>query len=265
MPSVTSRDGTTIAYEQTGDGQPLILVDGAWCHRGFGPNVKLPALLAARFSVIHYDRRGRGESGDTPPYAVQREVEDLQAVIGAAGGSACVYGISSGGALTLEAAKHLSGIERIALYELPFVVDDTRPPMPDDLTAHLNELVARDRRGEVVKYFMRSVVDLPTVVLALMRVSPAWAKLKSVAHTAPYDAEILGDTGQGQPLPRERWSSIEVPTLVAAGAKSPRWLRNAMEALADVLPNASHRLLDRQTHVVKPKALAPVLTEFFGR
>jgi pimeloyl-ACP methyl ester carboxylesterase len=265
MPTATSADGTRIAFEVVGDGQPLILVDGAWGHMGFGPNVKLPALLAHRFRVIRYDRRGRGGSGDTSRYEVTQEIEDLEALVDLVGGSAYVYGISSGGALALAAAERLGGIDRIAVYEIPFVVDSTRAPMPQDFAAHLERLIADDRRSEAVRYFMRSGVELPAALVALMRVSPAWSKLKAVAHTAPYDAAIIGNLGTGRPLPRDRWSSVTAPTLVMAGGKSPAWLRNAMQALAAVLPNAEHRVLEGQTHVVKPKALAPVLEAFFGR
>ena len=265
MPTVSSTDGTQIAYDRVGAGRPLILVDGAWGHRSFGPNVKLPPLLADRFSVIHFDRRGRGGSGDTPPWTVEREIEDLEAIIDVAGGAADVYGISSGGALTLAAAERLPGIERVAVYEVPFVVDSSRPPMPTDFVSNLRRLAADGRRGDAVKYFMLEGVGLPRPLVALMRFSPAWCKLKSVAHTVPYDAALIGDLGGGRPLPRDRWRAVTQPALVAAGGKSPPWLRNATEALADVLPNAEHRVLDGQTHFVKPKAIAPALEAFFGR
>ena len=262
---VVSRDGTRIAYTRIGRGEPLILVDGALNDRSLpgAPNTKLAATLSSQFTVFTYDRRGRGESGDTLPYAVQREVEDLGAIIETAGGSAFVYGISSGGALALEAATQLSSIKRLALYELPFVADDSRTPIPPDFPAHLGELAEGQRRAQALRYFFTVGIGLPRVMVAMMRLLPVWSKLKALAHTLPYDAQLIGEAGGGGPLPAHRWASVTVPTLVIAGAKSPAWMRNAMRSLAGVLPNADHRELHGQTHIVKPKALAPVLGEFF--
>ena len=262
---VTSKDGTEIAYTRAGAGPPLILVDGALCDRAMGPNAKLASHLSSRFTVFTYDRRGRGESGDRAPYGVEREIEDLEAVIEAAGGSADVYGISSGGALALEAATRLSSISRLALYELPYVVDDSRRPIPSNWAGHLAEMAATDQRADAVRYFLRDCVGVPRVVVGLMRFMPAWPKLKAVAHTLPYDARIVGDLGRGAPLPAERWADATVPALVVAGGKSPASMKNAMRALADVLPSARYQTLAGQTHVVKPARLAPVLSEFFTR
>jgi pimeloyl-ACP methyl ester carboxylesterase len=263
--TVISRDGTSIAYSRAGDGEPVVLVDGALNDRALnGPNPRLARVLATQFTVFTYDRRGRGESGDTPPYTVERETEDLQAIIDAAGGSACVYGISSGGALALEAANRLSSIRRLALYELPFVTDDSRRPVPVDFAAHLTALIAADRRADALRYFFTAGVALPGAVVALMRLMPAWSKLKALATSLPYDAQIIAGTGSGGPLPAGRWSNVTVPTLVIAGGKSPAWMLGSMRDLADALPNATHRTLERQTHIVKPKALAPVLSEFFS-
>ena len=261
---VTSKDGTKIAFDRSGEGPPVILVGGAFNTRSFGPNGGLAALLAERFTVINYDRRGRGDSGDTAPYSVEREIEDIEALIGAAGGSAHVFGISSGAALAVEAANHGLGMEKLALYEAPFVVDDSRPPVPNDYLERLEGLVASGRRGDTVRLFMREGVGLPAVFVALMRLMPAWSKLKAVAHTVVYDAAIVDEYQKGRPLPAGRWASVTVPTLVAVGGKSPAWMRHAMRALADVLPNARHRTLAGQTHIVKPGALAPALVEFFG-
>ena len=263
MEQVTSKDGTKIAFDRSGEGPPVILVGGALNTRSFGPNGSLAPLLAERFTVINYDRRGRGESGDTQPWAAEREVEDIEVLIGAAGGSACVFGISSGAALALEAANRGLAIEKLALYEAPFVVDDDRAPVPDDYLRRLGNLVASDRRGDALRLFMREGVGLPAVFVAMMRFMPAWSKLKAVAHTLPYDAAIVYDYQKGQPLPEGRWASATMPTLVAVGGKSPAWMRNAMGELADVLPNARHHTLEGQTHIVKAEALVPVLVEFF--
>jgi pimeloyl-ACP methyl ester carboxylesterase len=246
-------------------GPPLILVGGALNTRSFGPNGSLAPILAERFTVINYDRRGRGASGDTRPWDLQREVEDIDALIQVAGGSVYLYGISSGAALALEAANRGLAIEKLALYEAPFIVDDSRPPLADDYLTRLQRLAASDRQGDAIRLFMREGVGLPAVVVAMMRFMPAWSKLKAVAHTLPYDAAIVYDYQKGRPLPPEQWSSATMPTLVSAGGKSPDGMRNAMRELAGVLPNAKYHTLDGQTHIVKAEALAPVLVEFFER
>ena len=207
--------------------------------------------------MINYDRRGRGESTDTAPYSVEREIEDIEALIEEAGGSAHVFGISSGAALALEAANRGLAIEKLALYEAPFIVDDSRAPVPDDYLERLEGLVASDRRGDAIRLFMRQGVGLPAVFVAMMRIMPAWSKLKAVAPTVVYDAAIVDDYQKGRPLPSDRWTSVTMPTLVAVGGKSPDWMRNGMRALADVLPNARHSTLEGQTHIVKARSPRP--------
>jgi pimeloyl-ACP methyl ester carboxylesterase len=261
--TVTSKDGTPVAFTRAGRGTPVILVDGALCYRASGPSGPLATALAEHFTVFTYDRRGRGQSGDTLPYAVDREVEDLEALIAEAGGSADVYGISSGAALALEAAHRGAAIRRLALYEAPFIVDASRPPIPPDYGSRQDALLAAGRRGDAVRLFMRQV-GLPRVVVALMRLLPAWRKLTSVAHTLPYDRAVLGDTQAGAPLAAGRWAGATMPVLAIVGGKSPTWMKHAMRALADVLPGAEHRVLAGQTHMVKAKALAPVLAGFFA-
>ena len=262
MQTVQSRDGTTIAFDRFGDGPPVILVDGALCYRESGGSRKLAASLAPHFTVYAYDRRGRGESGDTAPYAVEREVEDVEALIEDAGGSADLYGISSGAVLALEAANRGVGVENLVLYEPPLIVDDSRPPLPPDYAANLDEVLAADRRDDAVRLFLREV-GVPGIALALMRFIPAWSKLKSVAHTLPYDFAILDGLQAGNPLPDSRWDAVTVPALVLVGGKSPAWLHHGTQALADVLADARHRVLEGQTHMVKADALAPALEEFF--
>jgi pimeloyl-ACP methyl ester carboxylesterase len=263
MPAVTSADGTTIAYETIGSGPPLILVDGALGYRALGFSGKLAEELAAGYTVYTYDRRGRGESGDTQPYAVDREVEDIAALIEEAGGSAHLYGISSGAALALEAANQGLPIERLALYEIPFVLDDTREPMDPDYLPNVERAIAAGKPGDAVKHFMR-LVGVPGPFVAVMPLMPMWKKLKASAHTLPYDKAALGDTGSGRPLPADRTSGVTVPTLAIAGGKSPEWLRNSMVAVANAIPTAEYRTLEGQTHNVKAKVLAPVLAQFFA-
>lgn len=263
MNKIVSKDGTSIAYDKAGEGPPVILIDGALCSRKFGPMGQMAERLARRFTVFTYDRRGRGDSGDTAPYAVDREVEDINALIREAGGSAFVFGISSGAALALEAANRGLSIRKLALYEAPFIVDDTRPPLPDDFLAGLKALVAADRRGDAVRLFMK-LVGVPGVMIAVMRFMPPWSKLKAVAHTLPYDITIVAPNQAGKPLSKTRWSSLTAPTLVLDGGKSPAWMRNGMRQLSEILPNARYRTLEGQTHMVKPDVVVPVLVEFFS-
>lgn len=265
MKKVISKDGTPIAYEQLGKGQPIILVDGALCYRSFGPMPKLAPLLADHFTVVYYDRRGRGDSGDTAPYAIEREVEDLQAIIDALSEPVYIYGISSGAALALHAANKLN-IKKLALYEPPFLLDNSLPPRSEDYLEQLAELLASDRRGDMVKLFMKTV-GVPGVFIAIMQLMPMWPKLKAVAHTLIYDFTILGDTGSGKPFSSELAkliTSIKAPTLMIAGGKSPQWLHHSVKTVANTIPGAKIRVLEGQTHNVKPEALSPMLMDFFS-
>ena len=259
MPTVSSADGTVIAYERTGSGPALVLVDGALCHRAAGPMRPLAALLRERFTVHTYDRRGRGESSDTMPYAVAREVEDLQALIGEAGGEAYVYGISSGAALALAAAAAGLPITKLALYEPPFMAEVEDGARIKEYTERLGELLDAGRAGDAVELFMTNV-GVPAPAVAGIRAQPGWAALEAIAPTLAYDDQVLGDGG----VPRDLAGAITIPALVLAGAASPQSLQQAAKATADALPAAGHRTLDGQTHDVAPDALAPVLAAFFA-
>jgi pimeloyl-ACP methyl ester carboxylesterase len=262
METTHSTDGTTIAFDRTGAGPALIFVGGGLSTRlAAGP---LAALLAPHFSVFSYDRRGRGDSGDTPPYAVKREIEDLAAVIAAAGGSAGVYGHSSGAVLTLEAAARGLAITRLALYEPPCIVDHSRPLPPPDVLAQLSTLLAAGRRGDAVELFFTQAVFMPAGAVAQMRQSPAWPAMEAAAHTLLYDMAITADFLNGDPAPVARWASVTLPALVIDGGASPAWIRHAAELLARTLPEAQHRTLPDQTHGADPRVLAPVLEEFFS-
>jgi pimeloyl-ACP methyl ester carboxylesterase len=258
---VLSKDGTAIAFDRIGQGSSVILVDGALCYRGMGQSGQLAKLMAQHLTVFTYDRRGRGVSGDTAPYAVEREIEDIAALLSEAGGAAFVWGMSSGAVLALEAANRLSGIKKLALYEAPFIVDDSRGTTEDDWI-RIGEAIVADRRSDAVKLFLKSV-GVPRFFRALMRLMPIWSKLKAIAHTLPYDGAIVKGSQRGKPLPTSRWASVTVPTLVMDGGNSPSWMRHANRALASVLPNARYRTLEGQTHMLKPKAHAPMLVEFF--
>jgi pimeloyl-ACP methyl ester carboxylesterase len=264
MKILYSNDGTVIAYEKAGSGPPLILVDGALCSRTNGPNGPLAVLLKQHFTVFTYDRRGRGDSGNHKTYDVEREIEDLSALIQVAGGSAFLYGISSGAALVLEAANRLSSIKKLALYEAPFVVDKSREPVPAGYLEQMEAFLASNNRSAAIKLFMRKGVGVPALIVALMPLMPAWSKLKAVAHTLPYDTLLTIDHQKGMTSTLNRWSTISVPTLVMVGGKSPAWMCNAMQSLAGVLPNSRLETLEGQTHIIKPAALVPVLRKYFS-
>lgn len=256
MEKVTSRDGTSIAFERTGDGPPVILVGGGSTDRT--DNAPLAEFLAPHLTVFNYDRRGRGDSGDTPPYAVEREVEDIDVLITEAGGSAFVYGTSSGAALALEAAAGGLPITKLALWEPPFILDESRRP-PADQVERYNDFVAAGRRGDAVEYFMSKVVGMPPEFIAEARTQPWWAATEALAHTLAYDATIMGDYS----LPTRRAASIKIPTLVIAGGSDFPWMRETAQALADALPDGQTRPLEGQGHDVDPAVLAPALVEFF--
>jgi pimeloyl-ACP methyl ester carboxylesterase len=261
MQKAISKDGTPIAFDKTGHGPVIIMVNGALGDRSAA--VSLTPLLSPHFTVLAYDRRGRGDSGDTPPYAVQREVEDIEALIQAAGGSAFVYGHSSGAVLALEAAARISTITKLALYEPPFILDDSRAPVPKTYVAHLNKLIAARQRGAAVEFFMTDAVGVPAEIVAQMRQSPMWPGMEKMAHTLAYDGLIMGNNMAGHPLQAEHWTSLTIPVLVMAGGASEPWAHHATQSLANVLPNAQHRTLADQTHNVNPAILAPILAEFF--
>ena len=263
MDKVISKDGTPIAVDRLGSGPALILVDGAMCSRGFGPMPPLARELASRFTVYHYDRRGRGDSGNGAAYDVQREIEDLDAVLQHAGGSAMVFGISSGAALAGEAVRQLRGIRRLALYEAPYVVDGTHEPLPPEFIAETKAFVASGHRSAAVKKFMR-YVGTPAIAVFVMSLLPFWKKFTAIAHTLSNDLEIIAPHHQGKPFPPGKWSMVTLPVLVMAGGKSPAYMQNSMKAWADAFPNAVHQTLAGQTHMVKQDVLAPALIGFFA-
>lgn len=257
METVTSRDGTTIAFDRMGEGAPVILVSGGSVDRS--SNAQLAALLTADFTVLNYDRRGRGPSGDTPPYAVQREIEDIDAVIAAAGGPAHLYGTSSGAALALEAAASGSSITKLALWEPPYILDENNRP-PADQVEQYERMLAEGRRGDAAQYFMEKVVGMPPEFVADARSAPWWPAQEALAHTLPYDATIMGDYS----LPSARAAKVTAPTLVIDGGGSFGFMAETADALADLLPHGQRRTLAGQEHNVDPAVLAPVLREFFA-
>jgi pimeloyl-ACP methyl ester carboxylesterase len=257
-----SRDGTTIAFTKRGSGPPLIIVDGAFCYRENGPATELASLLAERFTVFTYDRRGRGESSDTAPYRVEREIDDLQALARETGATPFVVGISSGGALILQAVASGIGAKKIALYEPPYLEDGKAPRSFEDAKDRLQSFISAGDRSGAVRFFMTDVYGAPRAfVVAMPFLMPnAWKRNKLVVHTVVYDLTILGDRS----VLNERSSSIAVPTLVIGGEKSPKALRDAVANVANALPNGRSRFLSGQDHNISSQALAPVLFEYFG-
>ena len=258
MGRVTSKDGTAIAFDRVGKGPPLILVDGALCSRAFGPTPKLAPLLADQFTVYAYDRRGRGESGDTAPYAKDRELDDLAALLATAGGSAALLGLSSGGALALEAAAAGLPVTGVAAYEPPYVEPDGETRGREH-PLRLQELLAAGDRGGAVKYFMRAMVGVPAPFVVMMRLMPGlWRKLKAVGHTLPYDCAVMGDFT----VPTRRLAQVSVPALVMHGSKTDARLKRAASAVAGAVPGARSKTLDGQTHNVSAAVLAPIVVDF---
>jgi pimeloyl-ACP methyl ester carboxylesterase len=257
MQTVKSKDGTTIAFDQLGQGAPVILIGGGPTDRS--ANAPLAALLAAQFTVINYDRRGHGDSGDNPPYAVDREIEDLEALIAEAGGSANVYGTSSGAAFAIEAAARGLNIRKLALWEPPFITDNSRPPVPADYKAQVSEMVASGRRGDALEYFMVQIVGMPAQFVAPMRQSPFWGQMEKVAHAIVYEADVMKD----YLLPTDRLARIAIPTLVIDGGTVP-WMSSTADKVAAALSDAERATLPGQPHNVAAEAIAPVLANFFG-
>jgi pimeloyl-ACP methyl ester carboxylesterase len=263
MNKVTLKDGTQIAYETKGSGPAVILVDGALCYRSFGPMPHLAELLAPHFTVYTYDRRGRGESTNPKPYAVEREVEDIDALIQAAGGSAFVYGISSGACLALEAAIKLGNkIKKLAMYEPPYNSEKAALQAWKDYRKQLAELLVAGRRGDAAALFM-GFVGTPAEQIDGMRQAPVWPMFEAVAPTLAYDAAVMGED---RVAPTKRAANINVPTLVMDGGANLAFMpfmHNTSAALAKAIPHAQQRTLDGQTHDVDLEILAPVLVEFF--
>lgn len=259
MNKVTSNDRTEIAYDKRGEGPAVILVDGALCFRSFGPMPHLAGLLAPHFTVYNYDRRGRGDSGDTQPYVVRREIEDIEALINEVGGSAFVFGTSSGGCLALEATIVLGDkIKKLAMYEPPYNAEAAAGAAWKEYRKELAELLAAGRRGDAAALFMRSV-GTPEEQITGMRQAPVWSIFEAVAPTLAYDAAVLGED---RSTPTKRAAQVNIPTLVMNGTMIPFMIDTA-QTLAKSIPDAQHRTLEGQSHDVNLEVLAPILVEFF--
>jgi pimeloyl-ACP methyl ester carboxylesterase len=262
MKKVRSADGTTIAFDQLGKGPALILVGGALEQRAMdSETAQLAPLLAEHFTVFHYDRRGRGESTDTPPYAVEREIEDIDALITEAGGSAFVFGISSGAALAMEAAIKLGDkVKKLAMYEVPYNSDEAARRAWREYRKQLADVLAHSRRGDALALFML-LTGMPADHLDRVRQHPLWPMWEAVAPTLAYDAAVMGEDAS---VPTEKAASVAVPALIMDGSASYPFMHVTALALVKAMPHAQHRRLPGQTHEVAPQVLAPVLEEFFN-
>lgn len=257
METVTSKDGTTIAFDRLGQGPPVVLVCGGSVDRT--ADAAIAQELSSDFTVFNYDRRGRGDSGDTLPYAIERETEDIEAMLEAAGGAAYLWGSSSGAVLAMDAAATGAPVTKLAMWEPPFIIDENARP-PADQVKQYERMIAEGRRGDAAEYFMAKVVGMPPEFVADARKQPWWAAQEAIAHTLAYDARIMGDYS----IPSETASSVKVPTVVLAGGADFPFMRETAQALADALPNGEVRFLDGQGHNVDPKVLAAALKDFFA-
>jgi alpha-beta hydrolase superfamily lysophospholipase len=257
--AVTSADGTAIGFDQSGTGPAVILVQGALMNRSDPVMTGIADGLSRWFTVFNYDRRGRGDSGDTRPYAVQRETDDLAALIAVAGGSAAVFGGSSGAGLVVQAAARNPAITRLALWEPPYHVDDTAPSLPPDFAAQLDDLVTAGRRADAVELFLVRAAEASPRDVAAMRGQPFWPAMEAAAQTLAYEAFVMGPDNE---LPSSLLAGIAQPTLVLNGGASPAWMGRAGKAVANAIPGAVHRVLEGQPHYVAPEAIVPELLEF---
>ena len=261
MRTVQSKDGTTIAFDQYGQGPTIIYVSGAIQHRAIdSETVKLAGLLASHFTLFHYDRRGRGDSGDTLPFAVEREIEDIEALLDAAGGSGFLYGHSSGAALAMEAAIQLGGkVKKLAMYEAPYNSEAAARQGWKDYRKALRDALAADRRGDAAALFLR-LVGTPDGQIEGMRHAPVWSMFEAVAPTLAYDAAVMGEEAA---VPVEQAARVTIPALVMNGGAGFDFMRDAALALAQAMRQGQQLTLADQTHNVSSEVIAPVLDAFF--
>lgn len=259
MHTVTSRDGTTIAYDVYGEGEPIIMVEGAFCGRSFGPTAKLAADLGRQFRVYHYDRRARGDSSPSTDYNIERELEDLQAIIDVAGGKAGLVGFSSGACLAIEAAAAGLPLTALAFYEPPYMVGPKARKVPASFREDVQKLIATGRNGDAVAYFMTKLIGMPSIFLIPMKFSNMWPAISAQAPSLPFDMEAVN----GFVAPEARMRAIQVPALAMHGSKTMPVLVDSTTLCARTIPGCAHLVLPGQTHEVKSEAIAPHLVDFF--
>ncbi|MBC7304415.1 MAG: alpha/beta hydrolase [Nocardia sp.] len=270
MQTVTSADGTTIAYDRVGEGTAgtVILIGGAFSYREFPAMVELAQALADEYNltVLNYDRRGRGDSTDSPGvYDVANETADIAALVEVAGGKAALFGWSSGAALALLAAQSVPGVTEVVAFEPPFVVDPKDHVPPKDLEAKLHPMIAADKRAKTVRYYMTKAMGMPALMVAVMRVTPFWKQLAATSNSTAHDWAVMKPYMRGQKLDPTDWQGVEVPVLVLAGDRTAPLLTKGAKAAAAVLPNAEFAELPGVSHNPKISILAPAVGEFLTR
>jgi pimeloyl-ACP methyl ester carboxylesterase len=262
MAFAISKDGTRIGYSVAGAGPVVVFVDGALCYRGAGPSGTQAEALKDEFTVVTYDRRGRGESGNTLPYALERELEDLEAVIDAVGGSAMLMGVSSGGVISLDTADRSGRVTKVFSYEAPLMLDGSRVLDPG-YAPRMYALIEKGDTGGAVKHFLRNGVGAPAFIVFIMQFTPMWKSLKAIGATLAHDTAITVPMQQSKPLPPGKWSRVTQPVLSVGGSKSPSWMRNAQRAIAEALPNGRHDELIGGDHMAKAELITPMVKAFF--
>ena len=256
---VISQDGTRIAYETWGQGPALITVGGTTCDRVLMRSTA--QAFGEYFATINYDRRGRGESGDTSPYAVDREIEDIAALIEEAGGSACLYGHSSGAALVLHAVAAGLPVERFVLHDPPYAPDEPSQDAARAFARDIRDLLNQDKGAEAIEMTFRGT-GMPEDMIAEMRTSPRWPALIALAPTLAYDSAVMGDIDRGGSIPEDLAARATRPGLVLVGGQSQEFMMEVSRRLAALLPAGDHRVIEGQDHVVSPDILAPIVAEF---
>jgi pimeloyl-ACP methyl ester carboxylesterase len=263
--TVTSADGTTIAFTKYGSGPALILVGGAFQHRAFDPGTAaLAEALGANYTTYHYDRRGRGGSTDTAPYSLAREIEDIAALIADAGGAAYLHGHSSGALLALAAVDAGLPVTKISLYEAPVSVDGSRPPAPADAAEQIQVALDAGSRTAAVEIFLTKCVGVPAPFVEQMKQAPMWPGFEEVANTLPYDAALSTPFVAGVPFRTNPWPRVTIPALVLNGGNGEAWMAGGADVVAATLPGAIRDTVEGQDHGPAAEALAPVLVKFFA-
>jgi pimeloyl-ACP methyl ester carboxylesterase len=257
MQTTKSRDGTTLAYDVYGNGPALIYVTGASCFRSFRPVLQDAKAFAREFTVYNYDRRGRGDSGDTPPYSIEREVEDIEAMIDAAGGKANLYGHSSGAVLALEAALRMPGkVHKVVMYDPSYVHDEAEKATYNQLSQKVQRLLDSGKSSEAMRTFLKGI-GMPSIFVWLLPLFPGWKTMVALAPTLTYDIALTKDLP-----PVDRATQVTVPTQIIVGEKSPAGLHDVANQLTKAVPGAKFEQLPGQNHMVSAKALLPVLSRF---
>ncbi len=257
MKSIRSKDGTTLAYDVYGNGPALIYITGAICFRNFKPVLDDAKIFAREFTMYNYDRRGRGDSSDTLPYSIDREIEDIEAMIDAAGGSAFLYGHSSGAVLALEAARRIpSKISKVSIYDASYVHDEREKSEYAVLCTKVSELVRQNKNAQALRTFLIGI-GMPKFFVYLLPLMPGWKIMKALAPTLEYDMLLTRELP-----PTVQASEIKVPMQIIYGEKSPAGIHSVAHQLAQAIPGAQLKQLDGQDHMASAKALLPVIAEF---